>query len=311
MATLGQITRRTLLAGAALAGAGLAIGYYFYRKPYANPLEEGLAEHEQTFNPYVKIAADNTITVIVPRAEMGQGVTTTLAALVAEELDVGLDSIKVEHGPAAYAYYNSEMLAEGGPFPFFNEGVVAESMRTVMGAAGKLLGLQGTGGSTSTRDGFDRMRQAGAAARHMLLAAAAAKLSVPAEELETANGRVVHKVSGRSVTYGEVAADAVRIEAPSAVRLKERSEWRLLGQSQMRTDMRAKVTGAPIFGVDVSLPEMLYGTVRMSPRFWAKPMRDDLSKAQNMPGVVKIVRLDTDSGSGFGPCLERWDGASE
>ncbi|MET0941137.1 MAG: molybdopterin cofactor-binding domain-containing protein [Mesorhizobium sp.] len=300
MATLGQITRRTLLAGAALAGGGLAIGYYFYRKAYANPLEEGLAEHEQTFNPYVKIAADNTITVIVPRAEMGQGVTTTLAALVAEELDVGLDSIKVDHGPAAYAYYNSEMLAEGGPFPFFNEGVVAESMRTVMGAAGKLLGLQGTGGSTSTRDGFDRMRQAGAAARHMLLAAAAAKLSVPAGELETANGTVVHKASGRSVTYGEVAADAVRIEAPSAVRLKERSEWRLLGQSQMRTDMRAKVTGAPIFGVDVSLPEMLYGTVRMSPRFWAKPMRDDLSKAQNMPGVVKIVRLDTDSGSGFG-----------
>ena len=304
MATAGQITRRALLGGAAVIGGGLAVGYYFYRKPYPNPLEEGLAEQEQTFNPYVKIAADNTIAVIVPRAEMGQGVTTTLAALVAEELDVGLDVIKVEHGPAGWAYYNSELLAEGGPFAFYNEGVFAETGRAAMGAVGKILGLQATGGSSSVRDGFDRMRQAGAAARLMLIGAAAMKLSVPEAELETANGTVVHKASGKSVTYGEVAADAVHIAAPSELRLKEKADWKLLGKSQMRTDMLAKVTGAPIFGVDVTLPDMLYGTVKMSPRFWAKPLKADLSKAEGMPGVVKIVPIDTTYGHGFGVIAE-------
>ena len=114
------------------------------------------------------------------------------------------------------------MLSEGGPFAFYNEGVFAETGRAVMGAASKILGLQATGGSSSVRDGFDRMRQAGAAARLMLIGAAAMKLSVPEAELETANGTVVHKASGKSVTYGEVAADAVHIAAPSELRLKER-----------------------------------------------------------------------------------------
>ncbi|MEQ9181278.1 MAG: xanthine dehydrogenase family protein molybdopterin-binding subunit, partial [Nitratireductor sp.] len=164
MASLGKIARRTFLIGAAAVAGGVAVGYYIYRRPYPNPLEDELAEGEATFNPYVMIGADNAITVIAPRAEMGQGVATTLAALVAEELDVDLDAVTVEHGPASYAYYNSEMLAEGGPFPFFEEGVVAELMRGGMGAFGKFLGLQGTGGSSSVRDGFDKMRAAGAAA---------------------------------------------------------------------------------------------------------------------------------------------------
>ncbi|TIX97373.1 MAG: xanthine dehydrogenase family protein molybdopterin-binding subunit, partial [Mesorhizobium sp.] len=103
----------------------------------------------------VKIGADDTITIIAPRAEMGQGISTTLAALVAEELDVGLDQVKVEHGPASYAYYNSAILEEGGPFAFFDESMTAEIVRAGMGVVGKFLALQGTGGSASTRDGFD------------------------------------------------------------------------------------------------------------------------------------------------------------
>lgn len=304
MASIGKIARRTFLIGAAAIAGGVAVGYYYYRKPYPNPLEDELADGDATFNPYVKITADNTITVIAPRAEMGQGVATTLAALVAEELDVPLDRIKVEHGPAAYAYYNSEMLAEGGPFAFYNDGVVAESMRTAMGAVGKVLGFQGTGGSASTRDGFDKMRQAGAAARQMLIAAAAARLGVPASELDTRDAAIVHKTTGKSLTYGEVAADAAASASPSEVRLKDKAEWVLLGKPQMRTDMLAKVTGAPIFGADVSLPEMLYGTVKMSPRFWSKPVKADLSKAEKMPGVVKIVPIDTTYGHGFGVIAE-------
>ena len=123
MASLGKIARRTFLFGAAAIAGGAAFGYYYYRRPYPNPLEKQLAEGEATFNPFVKIASDNTITVIAPRAEMGQGVSTTLAALVAEELEVSLDKIKVEHGLADWAYYNSQMLAEGGPFAFYNDGV--------------------------------------------------------------------------------------------------------------------------------------------------------------------------------------------
>ena len=300
MVSLAKITRRTFLGVALVAGGAAAFGYYVSRKTYANPLEKDLAEGEATFNPYVKIAPDNTITVIAPRAEMGQGVATSLAALVAEELNVRLDQMKVEHGPADFAYFNAEMLAEGGPFAFFNEGTVAEAARGLMGGVGKFFGLQGTGGSASIRDGFVKMREAGAAARELLIAAAAARLSVPAAELTAANGAITHKPSGKSLSYGEVAADAARLEPSAEIRLKEKSDWTILGKPQRRVDMLAKVTGAPIFGIDVTLPDMLYGTVKMSPRFWAKPVKADYSKAEKMPGVVKIVPIETTYASGFG-----------
>src|SRR5690606_1388758 len=124
--------------------------------------------------------------------------------------------------------------------------------------------------STAARDGFDRMRQAGAAARAMLIDAAAARLGVAATELETDNGTIVHKASGRSVTYGSVAMDAANVSPPSEVRLREPAQWKLLGKPQPRVDMLEKVTGAPIFGIDVREPDMLFATVRMSPVFGAK-----------------------------------------
>lgn len=304
MASVGKIARRTFLIGAAAIAGGVAVGYYYYRKPFANPLEADLGKGEATFNPYVKIGADNTITLIAPRAEMGQGVSTTLAAMVAEELDVGLDQVKVEHGPASYAYYNSGIMEEGGPFAFFDESMTAETVRGGMGVIGKLLALQGTGGSSSMRDGFEKMRQAGAATRQMLIAVAAQKLGVAAGELETMDGSILHKASGISVTYGDVAATAAAMAPPAEVRLKDKADWKLLGKPQKRVDMLAKVTGAPIFGIDVRLPDMLYGTVKMSPRFWAKPVAADFSKAEKMPGVVKIVPIETNYGHGFGIIAE-------
>ena len=300
MASIGKIARRTFLFGAAAVAGGAAFGYWYVRKPYPNPLEDGLAEGEATFNPFLKIASDNTITVIAPRAEMGQGISTTLAAFVAEELDVTLDRVKVEHGPASYAYYNSAITEEGGGFYFWDDSRVAETVRAALGTVGKVLGFQGTGGSTSTRDGFDRMRQAGAAARVMLVEAAAERLGVPPGDLQTDNGTIVHKASSRSLTYGDVAVDAGRREPPGTVRLKDRAQWKLLGKSQRRVDMLDKVTGAPIFGIDVTLPDMLFGTVRMSPVFGAKPVRVDLAGAEAMSGVVKIVPIETTYGSGFG-----------
>jgi isoquinoline 1-oxidoreductase beta subunit len=304
MASVGKIARRTFLIGAAAIAGGVAVGYYYYRKPFANPLEAELGKGEATFNPFVKIGADNTITIVAPRAEMGQGVSTTLAAMVAEELDVSLDQVKVEHGPASHAYYNSGIMEDGGPFAFFDESMTAEAVRAGMGVVGKLLALQGTGGSSSMRDGFEKMRQAGAAARQMLIAAAAQKLDVALGELETLNGSILHKPSGKSVTYGEVAAIAATMAPPAEVKVKDKADWKLLGKPQKRVDMLDKVTGAPIFGIDVRLPDMLYGTVKMSPRFWSKPIAADLSKAEKMPGVVKIVPIETNYGHGFGIIAE-------
>ncbi len=300
MANLGKIARRTFLIGSASIAGGVAVGYWYVNKPYPNPLEDGLAEGESTFNPYVKIGADNTITIIAPRAEMGQGISTTLAAFVAEELDVTLDKVKVEYGPASYAYYNAAMMEDAGPFPFYDDSRIAVMSRHALATVSKVLGLQATGGSAATRDGFDRMRQAGAAARVMLLQAASAKLNVPVGELATRNGAIVHQASNRTVTYGEVAADAAKLKPPGELKLKDKSAWKLLGKPQPRVDMLDKVTGAPIFGIDVRLPGMLHATVRMSPVFHAKPVKFDLSKAQKMPGVVKIVAIDSAYGSGFG-----------
>jgi isoquinoline 1-oxidoreductase beta subunit len=304
MSRAGKIARRTFLIAAAAVAGGLAVGYYSYRRPWPNPLKNSLAEGEATFNPFVKIAPDNTITIIAPRAEMGQGVSTTLAALVAEELDVELDAVRVEHGPTSSAYYNSAAVEESVPFAFFNDSSVAEMMRGSAGAVGVMAGVQATGGSSSIRDGFERMRKAGAAARIMLAAAAARRLGVPPGEIGTANGVLTHQASGRSLTYGEVALDAATEDAPSDPPLRDRSQWRLLGKPQRRVDMLDKVTGAPIFGIDVRQPDMLFGTVRMSPRLGARPIRSDLSKAQAMPGVVRIVPLDTSFGGGFGVIAE-------
>lgn len=300
MSRLGRITRRAFLIGAAAAAGGVAVGYWYVSRPYPNPLEDDLAEGEATFNPFVKIGSDETITVIAPRAEMGQGISTTLAAFVAEELDVGLDRVTVEHGPASWAYYNAAMMEDAGPFPFFDESTLAEIVRGAGGIASKVLGLQITGGSASTRDGFDRMRQAGAATRMMLVEAAARRLGVAAGELSTADGTVIHQASGQTLTYGALAADAAALAPPSRVALKERGEWKLLGRSQPRVDMLDKVTGAPIFGIDVSLPDMLFGTVRMSPVFHARPRNVDLSKAEAVPGVVRVVPIETTYGHGFG-----------
>lgn len=302
MSQFGKTTRRTFLIGTAAIAGGVAIGYWYVDRPYPNPLEDGLAEGEATFNPFVKIASDNTITVIAPRAEMGQGISTTLAALVAEELDVPLEILKVEHGPTSWAYYNEGPVGEA--FPWLDDGAMAEMGRHVLGRLIKVLGVECTVASSSTRDSFERMRQAGAAARHMLMEAAAQRLGVDASELRTHNAVVVHDASNRSLTYGELALDAAKVPPPSSLQLKDKADWKLLGKPQKRVDMLSKVTGAPLYGVDVKLPDMLFGTVRMNPVFWQKPTKADLSKAEAIRGVVKIIPLETSYGHGFGVVAE-------
>jgi len=297
---IAKIARRTFLIGAAAIAGGVAVGYYYVNKPYANPLEDDLAEGESTFNPYIKISEDNTVTVITPRSEMGQGVHTSLAALVAEELDLTMDDIVAEHGMANWAYYNGGMMEDGVPFAAFNESFLAEAARTAMPAIGKVLGLQVTGGSSSIKDGFDKMRQAGCATRYMLLEAAANEFGVSKDTLKLEGKSVVDPASGSSKTFGELAAAAAALELPSELVLREKSDWKLLGKPQPRVDIPAKVTGEHIFGIDVDLPEMVHGTVKMSPRFWAKAKSYDDKAALAVPGVQKVVPLETQTGNGFG-----------
>lgn len=297
---MGKIARRAFLIGTAAVAGGLAVGYYYVRRPHPNPLLADAAEGEAVFNPYVKVAADGTITIITPRAEMGQGVHTTLAALVAEELDVELDAVQIEHGPAGDTYYNAAMLEEGGPFPIFDESFAARATATASGALSKMLGLQVTGGSSSIRDGYVKMREAGCAARELLVAAAAARWNVDAGSLKTGGGRVSNPASGESLAYGELAAAAARLDPPSEMRLREPGDWRLLGKPVARTDIPAKADGSAEFGVDVRLPDMLYGTVVIAPRFGAQPQKADTAAAEQVPGVRKVVPIDILSGAGFG-----------
>ncbi len=297
---IAKIARRTFLLGAAAVAGGVAIGYYYVNKPYANPLEDNLADGEATFNPYVKISEDNTITIITPRAEMGQGVHTSLAALVAEELDLSLDDVVTEHGKADWAYYNGGMLEDGVPFAVFNESFLAEAARVAMPAIGKMLGLQVTGGSSSIKDGFDKMRQAGCATRYMLLEAAAQKFGVSRDSLKIANKSVMDPASGKSMTFGELTKNAASMEMPTDLVLREKKDWKLLGKSQPRVDIPDKVTGQPIFGIDVELPDMTHATVKMSPRFGAKAKSFDDTAALAVSGVNKVVPLETQTGNGFG-----------
>lgn len=299
MGKIAKYTRRGFLGLGIAAAGGLAVGYYYYKKPYPNPLPDTLADGEFTFTPYVIIGEDNTMTIITPRAEMGQGIHTTLAAFVAEELGVDMDQITTEHGPAAAAYYNGAMLREGAPYPFFDEGFMAESMRGVFGVVGKFLAMQVTGGSSASIDGFEKMRKAGATARAVLLQAAAAKWGIGTDSLTTERGEVINP-DGERLTYGALAADAAKLALPGAPALKDRSDWRILGKSQPRVEVLEKVTGAPIYGIDVQLPDMLYATVAMSPRFGAKAKSADEAAAMAVPGVLEVVEIVTSTGVGFG-----------
>lgn len=285
MASIGKIARRTFLFGAVAIAGGAAFGWWKYKTPYGNPLE-GMAD-TSTLNPYVLIDADG-VTIIAPRAEMGQGIHTTLAALVAEEMDLDLADVRVIHGPASSAYFNGGMMREGVPFLPIDESWLANTMRDAMVIPAKFLGMQMTGGSTSIVDGFDKMRLAGAAARATLVQAAATRLGVDVSTLKTAGGAVVAS-DGTSLTYIELAADAAKVSLNAAPEPKARSEWRLLGKTQPRVDMVAKSTGTATFTADLRLPGMVFATVKVNPNLGAAMNSYDASAAEAMPGVQKIV----------------------
>ncbi|MDG1430529.1 MAG: molybdopterin-dependent oxidoreductase [Paracoccaceae bacterium] len=285
MSRIGKIARRTFLIGSAAIAGGVAFGVYKYNEDPENPLtSEG---DKAVLNPFVFVD-ENGITLITPKAEMGQGVHTTWAALIAEELDVELSQINVLHGPPAVAYYNSALMGLALPFLDYEVGKFQDNLRGYVGEAGKLLGIQLTGGSTSMKDGFERMRLVGASTRETFKLAAANRWGLDRADLSTSAG-MVSSSDGRTATYVELAAEAAALKPPK-VDLRSPNEWRLLGQSQPRVDMLAKVTGTAEFGADIRVPGMKFATVRMNPKR-SSMLRFDASETEKMAGVERIVDL--------------------
>lgn len=274
-------TRRAFLVASVAVAGGVAFGVWQGVRTLPNPLQG-----DGALNPWLMIDADG-IRVVVPRAEMGQGITTTLAALVAEELDADLDQITVIHGPPAQVYYNGALMAGAVGGPHWARSSWGEWLGEQAGVIAKVLGLQVTGGSTSTADAFDKMRQAGASAREALKAAAATRLGVDAGTLRTESAHVIAP-DGARIPYADLAAAAAQIDPPTPA-LRDPSQWRLLGRSQPRTDMVAKVTGTAVFASDIRLPGMKFASVKRNPGLGAAMLSHDPAPALALPGVEKVV----------------------
>ncbi len=283
MGRLRTITRRSFLVGSVAVAGGVAFGTY---QVLRDPKDPKIETSGTVMNPWVVID-QRGVTIIVPRAEMGQGVQTTLAALVAEELEVALEAVNIEHGPPGEAYANNALMIGRD----YDAGPPSGIGGAVMGQLPKILGLQVTGGSTSTVDAFDKMRHAGAAARIVLIEAAAARLGLGPDQLRAEAGEIV-ATDGRRLPFAALAEDAARIAPPKRPALKRPGEWRLLGKSQPRRDQMAKATGTASFAVDIRLPGMKFATVKRNPHLGGEMRAFDASAAEAMPGVVAVVPLD-------------------
>jgi isoquinoline 1-oxidoreductase subunit beta len=246
-------TRREFLTTVSATGAGLMIGFRMPRRLSATPREMAA---DSELNAWIHIGSDEQVTLFVNESEMGQGVLTSLPMILAEELDVEWSRVRSEHALADPRYGN-----------------------------------QGTGGSSSVRGDYATLRKAGAAARQMLIAAAAATWGVPAAECATAPGVVTHAKSRRRASYGRLAARAATLTPPADPPLKDPKDFRLVGKATKRLDTPAKVRGRAVFGIDVRLPGMLVAQVEHCPFFGGRVARFDGTPALRVPGVRRVVEI--------------------
>ncbi|MBC8650246.1 xanthine dehydrogenase family protein molybdopterin-binding subunit [Pseudomonas sp. MTM4] len=254
------LSRRTFLKAAGVGGALLLS----VEVPLAIAKAlETTSPANATFNAFVRIDTDNTVTLVMPRVEMGQGTYTSLSMLIAEELEVDPANVHLEHAAADDLLY--------APAPG---------------------GQQITGGSDSVRTAWLPMREAGAAARMMLVAAAANAWGVPVEACIARDGSVVHEPTGRQLRYGALAAEAAKLPVPEQIALKDPKQFRLIGSDLKRLDGPAKVDGSAQFGIDVKLPGLRVVTVASSPFFGGRVKSLEQDKALVVRGVRQVVRLD-------------------
>ncbi|MGH8079107.1 MAG: molybdopterin cofactor-binding domain-containing protein, partial [Lysobacter sp.] len=263
MNTIDAPSRRRFIKTGALIGGGLVIGFVVPgAKRFADAAPVTAAAMSGGFvpNAFLRVGSDDTVTVLLSHSEMGQGIWTGLAMLIAEELDADWSKIKVEHAPADGAYAHTVYHA------------------------------QMTGGSTSTWTEFDRYRQAGAAARGLLVAAAAQRFGVPVDQVRTENGFAI--AGSQRARYGELVAAAAKLPAPTAAaRLKDAKDWKLIGKSTRRLDGPDKITGRAKFGMDVQFEGLLTAVVARAPVFGGKVKSFDAGKARAVPGVRDVVQV--------------------
>jgi isoquinoline 1-oxidoreductase subunit beta len=254
-----NLSRRDFLKTGTIAGGGLLLGVQIPRLDASEPGAAGVT----TFKPnaFILIDSDESVTLTINHSEMGQGVYTSLAMILAEELECDWKRVKVVAAQVDPAFNHTE------------------------------FGLQMTGGSTSVRTEFERLRKFGATARTMLVAAAAAEWSLPADECAAEQGRVIHAASGLQATFGSLVGRAAVLEVPESVVLKDPASFRLIGKGLRRLDTPEKLDGSALFGIDVSVPGMLVAVIARPPVFGAKLKKVDSKKAKALPGVRHIVEI--------------------
>jgi isoquinoline 1-oxidoreductase beta subunit len=260
--TLTKLDRRGFLKAGAAGAAGLVIGFYLpgrFEALAASPAEASPA----ALNAWMRIGTDDSVTIVIDKSEMGQGILTALCMIAAEELECDWKKIRTEFAPAAKEYFN----------PAF--------------------GMQGTGGSSSVRSSWDPMRKAGAAARAMLIEAAAQKWGVEKSTCRAENGVVRHLPSGRRLSYGALAEDASKLPVPQDVPLKDPKEFQIIGKPTKRLDTPDKVDGRAEFGIDVRRPGMLFAVLARCPVFGGKVASFDATKAKAVPGVKTVVQISS------------------
>lgn len=287
-------TRRAFIGAGILASGAVVIGVAI-RPGNRSSKVAGLVskDGETMMDIWLKISPDNTVTAIIPHAEMGQGVHTSLAMMLADEMDADWSKVNFMEAPADKEYANF-ILAKGfiagdANFPKFLEGTVDGIFLTAV----KSMNFQITGGSASVRfTGQQGMRIAGAAAKSMLLQAASESWKVPVEELKAQNSIISHHASNRTGTYAEFAPAAAKVKVPKHPKLKTQDEFTIMGTSKPRMDIPAKVTGKGKFGIDVIVPGMKYATIKAAPVFGAKVKSVDTTIPTDSPGVLKILNLE-------------------
>ena len=290
---MGKWTRRAFISAGVIAGGVVVFGIAIRPGNRADKVRGMIAsDDESVFNVWVKISPDNTVTAIVPHAEMGQGVHTTLAMMLADEMDADWDRVKMLEAPANAEYANyavAKGFAAGDvDFPSFLVDTVDGFFLTVM----KAMNMQVTGGSMSVQmTGQVAMRVAGAATRSVLLEAAADTWGVPSSELVASKSQIHHEASSRLAPFSEFAMRAAELSLPVKPRLKTPDEFTIMGTDVQRFDVPAKVDGTAEFGIDASLPGMKYATVKAAPVFGTTVKSVDDSSIQDMPGVRRVVNL--------------------
>ena len=293
MGHISKISRRNFLIGSAALAGGVAFGSYSFAEDAVtdapNPLLPGLGPNAASFNPWVKISP-KTITLITPHADVGQGVVSSQAILIAEEMDLEIGQFETEFGPPSAAYWNTGLVNEFVPFTETDHSPAAEAARVGARKYIKEAGMQMTGGSSTIPDSYEKLRLAGAVARETLKAAAAKRNGVAVADLRTEAGHVILP-DGAKIPYVQLAAEAAQIPPVETVTLREPSQWRLIGKPTRRIDIEAKSTGALKFGIDQKVEGMVHATVKLNPYKGGALLSFDAGKAEVMPGVKKVLKI--------------------